>query len=156
MVNVEPRRDETVSREVLWWDGIELAPPRPRQGLLAKIWETYQKKEQQNIFGDYHMHLLAWSSMCLYIRMTWKCFSLVNSSFWIDVFSWIYSENVLWICSVYKLGETEYSNYHLRAMHCFRVAQITNILEELAALFFRDFRSLQLWKTRHHIPPKGW
>ncbi|KDR11511.1 uncharacterized protein KIAA1841 homolog isoform X1 [Zootermopsis nevadensis] len=44
--NREPGRDEGVSREVLWLDGIELAPPRPRQGLLAKIWETHQKKEQ--------------------------------------------------------------------------------------------------------------
>jgi hypothetical protein len=50
---LEPGKDEPVSREVLWWDGIELAPPRPRQGLLSKKWETHQKKEQQHISGDY-------------------------------------------------------------------------------------------------------
>jgi P pilus assembly chaperone PapD len=50
---IEPGKDEPVSREVLWWDGIELAPPRPKQGLLSKKWETHQKKEQQRISGDY-------------------------------------------------------------------------------------------------------
>ncbi|XP_069683733.1 SANT and BTB domain regulator of class switch recombination [Periplaneta americana] len=45
--NRDPTRNENISKEVLWWEGIELAPPRPRQGLLAKIWESHQKKEQQ-------------------------------------------------------------------------------------------------------------
>jgi hypothetical protein len=49
----EPGRDDTASRGVLWWAGVELAPPLPRQGLLAKVWETHQKKEQQQISGDY-------------------------------------------------------------------------------------------------------
>jgi hypothetical protein len=50
---LEPGRDDTASREVLWWEGVELAPPPPRQGLLAKLWETHQKKEGQQISGDY-------------------------------------------------------------------------------------------------------
>lgn len=25
-------------KETMWWDGIELAPPRPKLGLLGKIW----------------------------------------------------------------------------------------------------------------------
>ncbi|XP_033610331.1 uncharacterized protein LOC111871884 isoform X3 [Cryptotermes secundus] len=49
--NREPGRDDTDSREVLWWDGVELAQPPPRQGLLAKVWETHQKKERQQISG---------------------------------------------------------------------------------------------------------
>jgi hypothetical protein len=50
---IEPGRDDTASREALWWDGVELAPPLPRQGLLAKVWEAHQKKEQQQTSGDY-------------------------------------------------------------------------------------------------------
>ena len=52
LFSLENGKGETVSREVLWWDGIELAPPRPRRGLLAKMWETHQKKEQQRIAGE--------------------------------------------------------------------------------------------------------
>jgi hypothetical protein len=66
----EPGREDTVSREVLWWDGVELAPPLPRQGLLAKLWETHQKKEQQQMSGDYCIHLLSYTSLHFYIRMT--------------------------------------------------------------------------------------
>jgi hypothetical protein len=62
-VLTEPGREKAVSREVLWWDGIELAPPRPRQGFLAKIWETHQKKEQY-LSGEYLTHL--WASV-LYV-----------------------------------------------------------------------------------------
>ncbi|PSN50899.1 hypothetical protein C0J52_05356 [Blattella germanica] len=47
LVSRESGRGENVNREALWWEGLELAPPRPRQGLLAKMWESHQKKEQQ-------------------------------------------------------------------------------------------------------------
>lgn len=33
------------SKDPLWWDGLELAPPKPRLGLLAKILDNVMKKE---------------------------------------------------------------------------------------------------------------
>lgn len=32
-------------KDPLWWDGLELVPPRPKLGLLAKIWDHVMKKE---------------------------------------------------------------------------------------------------------------
>ena len=32
-------------KDPLWWDGLELIPPKPKLGLLAKIWDHVMKKE---------------------------------------------------------------------------------------------------------------
>jgi len=69
---IEPGKDEPVSREVLWWDGIELAPPRPKQGLISKKWETHQKKEQQRISGDYTMLACLSLLFCIIMTNFWK------------------------------------------------------------------------------------
>ncbi|XP_067015408.1 SANT and BTB domain regulator of class switch recombination [Anabrus simplex] len=36
---------ELSSRELLWWEGLEIAPPLPRQGLLSKMWEGQLRRD---------------------------------------------------------------------------------------------------------------
>ncbi|GLH12034.1 Uncharacterized protein GBIM_16705, partial [Gryllus bimaculatus] len=47
--DVNPR---TSNREILWWEGMELAPPRPRLGLLCRLWDTQNKESNQNAYRE--------------------------------------------------------------------------------------------------------
>lgn len=31
-------------RDAHWWDGLELAPPRTKHGLLGRVWDSYQQR----------------------------------------------------------------------------------------------------------------